>query len=114
MKYDFRNMKSKATLNKRGWKELPNGNSIPVDEVLSTFWFGYQVNSLEYQVKSETFDALKDTVTIYTRHNNDFKKALKNDEYSVTIDSVTYSITLLQTDSSSLNGVDVITLSTVS
>lgn len=114
LKYDFKNMKDKATLNKRGWKTLPNGNSIPADEVLSTFWFGYVQNSLEYMVKTQLFDTLKDTLQIYTRHNEAFRTGLKNENYSVTIKGVTYTIALLQSDDTSLNGVDILTLSQVS
>lgn len=114
MKYDFKNMKHEGTLNKQGWKELPNGNEVPYNEPVFSFWYGIQINTLEYLVKSQTIDKLKDAVTIYTRHNDAFKKALNNSDLTITIDSTDYTVIEIQSDNSSLNGCDVITMNKVS
>lgn len=113
-KHTIQNMKHKASLNQRGWKTLPNGNSIPLDKTLFYFWFGYIENSLEFLVKSDTIDSLKNTIQLYTRHNDTFTEGLNNEDISITIGKTAYTITMLQPDDSSLNGMDILTLSKVS
>ncbi|GAJ27534.1 hypothetical protein JCM15457_2536 [Liquorilactobacillus sucicola DSM 21376 = JCM 15457] len=113
MQASLSELKYKATLNQKGWKELANGNSIPVNGPLFDFWYGKSKTNIQYQVKSNAFSELKGTYLIFTPHNPSFKDALSNTNYTVTMDGQTYNIAYLDIDDS-INGMDQICLKLVS
>lgn len=113
MKITLERIRYKATFNKKRNTELPNGNNVNVNEKLFDFWFGYYKQNLNQSVSSNSFDYLKDKVTIIARHNDLFVEALSNDSYSITLpkpNSKTYNIASVNPDYE-INGYDTIVLS---
>ncbi|MBO2714497.1 hypothetical protein GTP11_15755 [Lactiplantibacillus plantarum] len=115
MKMTLSRLRYKASLNKLGYEELPNGNVIDTNEKLFDFWFGYYKQSLSQSVSSNAFDYLKDKVTIIARHDDRFVTAMNDQNYTITLPSPnanTYNVTLINPDYE-LNGYDTIVLSLV-
>lgn len=113
MKIGLNRLRYKATLNKQGYKELPNGNIINTNEKLFDFYFGYYKQSLSQSVSSNAFDYLKDKVTIIVRHNDKFVTAMSDTSYTITLpapNSKTYHVASINPDYE-LNGYDTIVLS---
>lgn len=109
MKANLSELRYQATLNKQGYKELANGNTIPTNEPIMTFRFGYYRMSLVADVQANVLDQLVNTVTIFTRHSDQF---VNDGQHSVTIGSITYNIKNINSDFS-INGCDTITLKKV-
>jgi len=115
LKITLERLRYKATFNKRGYEELPNGNTINTNEPLFSFWFGYYKQSLAQSVSSNAFDYLKDKPTIITRHNDKFVQAMSNDSYTITLpqpNDKTYHVASVNPDYE-VNGYDTIVLSAV-
>lgn len=113
MKMTLSRLRYKASLNKLGYEELPNGNTIDTNEKLFDFWFGYYKQSLSQSVSSNAFDYLKDKVTIVARHNNYFVTAMSDTSYTITLpspNSKTYNVASINPDYE-INGYDTIVLS---
>ncbi|MBO2714487.1 hypothetical protein GTP11_15705 [Lactiplantibacillus plantarum] len=113
MKMTLSRLRYRASLNKLGYEELPNGNTIDTNEKLFDFWFGYYKQSLSQSVSSNAFDYLKDKVTIVVRHNDYFVEALNDTSYTITLPSPnanTYNVASINPDYE-LNGHDTIVLS---
>ncbi|MDY8146841.1 hypothetical protein UZ717_16605 [Lactiplantibacillus plantarum] len=115
MKIELERLRYKATFNKQGYEELPNGNVVNTNEKLFDFWFGYYKQSLSQSVSSNAFDFLKDKVTIIARHNDHFVTAMSDNSYTITLpspNSKTYHVASINPDYE-VNGYDTIVLSTV-
>jgi hypothetical protein len=115
MKITLKRLRYKATFNKQGYEELPNGNTINTNVKLFDFWFGYYKQSLAQSVSSNAFDYLKDKPTIITRHNDKFVEAMSNTSYTITLPSPnnkTYHVASINPDYE-VNGYDTIVLSAV-
>lgn len=113
MKITLERLRYKGTFNKQGYKELDNGNIINTNEKLFDFWFGYYKQSLSQSVSSNSFDFLKDKVTIIARHNDYFVQAMSDTSYTITLPSPnlkTYHVASINPDYE-LNGYDTIVLS---
>lgn len=114
MKIELERLRYKATFNKQGYEELPNGNTINTNEPLFSFWFGYYKQSLSQSVSSNAFDFLKDKVTIIARHNDYFVQAMSNTSYTITLpkpNNKTYHVASINPDYEVVNGYDTIVLS---
>lgn len=115
MKMTLSRLRYKASLNKLGYEELSNGNTVDVNEKLFDFWFGYYKQSLSQSVSSNAFDFLKDKVTIITKHNNKYVEAMNDTNYTITLpapNSNTYNVASINPDYE-VNGYDTIVLSLV-
>lgn len=115
MKIGLERLRYKATFNKQGYEELPNGNTINTNVKLFDFWFGYYKQSLSQSVSSNAFDYLKDKPTIITRHNDKFVEAMSNNSYTITLPSPnnkTFRVASVNPDYE-VNGYDTIVLSAV-
>lgn len=113
MKITLERLRYKASFNKQGYEELPNGNTINTNVKLFDFWFGYYKQSLSQSVSSNAFDFLKDKVTIIARHDNHFVEAMDNTSYTITLpspNSKTYHVASINPDYE-VNGYDTIVLS---
>lgn len=113
MKMTLSRLRYKASLNKLGYEELSNGNTIDTNEKLFDFYYGYYKQSLSQSVSSNAFDYLKDKVTIITRHNDKFVQAMSDTSYTITLPSPndkTYHVASINPDYE-LNGYDTIVLS---
>ena len=113
MKIGLERLRYKATLNKQGYEELSNGNTIDTNVKLFDFWFGYYKQSLSQSVSSNAFDFLKDKVTIIARHNDYFVQAMDNTSYTITLpkpNDKTYHVASINPDYE-INGYDTIVLS---
>lgn len=116
MKITLERLRYKATFNKQGYEELPNGNNVNVNEKLFDFWFGYYRQNLSQSVSSNAFDFLKDKVVIVVRHNDKFVEALNNSSYSITLmkpNNKTYTIASINPSFEVNNDYDTIVLSAV-
>lgn len=116
MKMTLSRLRYKASLNKLGYEELSNGNTIDTNEKLFDFWFGYYKQSLSQSVSSNAFDFLKDKVTIIARHDDRFVEAMNNQNYTVSLPSPnanTYHVASINPDYEVNNGYDTIVLSAV-
>ena len=114
MKMTLSRLRYKASLNKLGYEELPNGNTIDTNEKLFDFWFGYYKQSLSQSISSNAFNYLKDKVTIIVRHNDYFVEALNDTSYTITLPSPnanTYNVASINPDYEVNNGYDTIVLS---
>ncbi len=107
MKANLNEMRYKATLNKLGHKTLANGNTIPVNEKLFDFRFGYYRVNLVTSIQANVLDQLSNTVTIFARHSDSFTS---DSLHTVTIDDVSYGIKEIELD---INGCDVLVLKKV-
>lgn len=115
MKITLERLRYKASFNKQGYEELPNGNTVNTDQKLFDFWFGYYKQSLSQSVSSNAFDFLKDKVTIIARHDDKFVEAMSNTSYTITLpapNSKTYHVASINPDYE-VNGYDTIVLSAV-
>lgn len=112
MKMTLSRLRYKASLNKLGYEELSNGNTIDTNEKLFDFWFGYYKQSLSQSVSSNAFDYLKDKVTVTTRHDDRFVEAMSDTNYTITLNSKTYNVASINPDYE-VNGYDTIVLSLV-
>lgn len=115
MKMTLSRLRYKASLNKLGYEELPNGNTIDVNTEIFSFWFGYYKQSLSQSVSSNAFDYLRDKVMIVTKHNNSFVEAMNDTNYTITLpapNSNTYNVVSINPDYE-VNGYDTIVLSLV-
>ncbi|PCE77658.1 hypothetical protein [Lactiplantibacillus plantarum] len=115
MKMTLSRLRYKASLNKLGYEELSNGNTIDTNEKLFDFYFGYYKQSLSQSISSNAFDYLKDKVTIITRHDDRFVTAMSDTSYTITLPSPnanTYNVASINPDYE-LNGYDTIVLSLV-
>jgi hypothetical protein len=115
LKIGLERLRYKATFNKQGYEELPNGNTINTNVKLFDFWFGYYKQSLSQSVSSNAFDYLKDKPTIITRHNDKFVEAMSNNSYTITLPSPnnkTFRVASVNPDYE-VNGYDTIVLSAV-
>ncbi|MCJ2385482.1 hypothetical protein HZI70_15530 [Lactiplantibacillus plantarum] len=113
MKMTLSRLRYKASLNKLGYEELPNGNTIDTNEKLFDFYFGYYKQSLSQSVSSNAFDYLKDKVTVTTRHDDRFVTAMSDTNYTITLpNSKTYNVASINPDYE-VNGYDTIVLSLV-
>ena len=113
MKMTLSRLRYKASLNKLGYEELSNGNTIDVNTKLFDFYYGYYKQSLSQSVSSNAFDYLKDKVTIITRHDDRFVEAMSDNSYTITLSSPnanTYNIASINPDYE-VNGYDTIVLS---
>ncbi|MGA3433085.1 hypothetical protein ACA584_15020 [Lactiplantibacillus plantarum] len=113
MKITLERLRYKASFNKQGYEELPNGNTVNTNEKLFDFWFGYYKQSLSQSVSSNAFDFLKDKVTIIARHNDKFVEAMDNTSYTITLpspNSKVYHVASINPDYE-VNGYDTIVLS---
>lgn len=113
MKMTLSRLRYKATLNKLGYKELSNGNTIDVNTKLFDFYYGYYKQSLSQSVSSNAFDYLKDKVTIVVRHDDRFVTAMNDKNYTITLPSPnanTYNVASINPDYE-VNGYDTIVLS---
>lgn len=113
MKITLERLRYKASFNKQGYEELPNGNTVNTNEKLFDFWFGYYKQSLSQSVSSNAFDFLKDKVTIIARHNDYFVQAMSDTSYTITLpkpNNKTYHVASINPDYE-LNGYDTIVLS---
>ncbi|WP_143442646.1 hypothetical protein [Lactiplantibacillus plantarum] len=102
-------------MNKLGYEELSNGNTIDTNEKLFDFYFGYYKQSLSQSISSNAFDYLKDKVTIITRHDDRFVTAMSDTNYTITLpspNSNTYHVASINPDYE-INGYDTIILSLV-
>nr|WP_162816943.1 hypothetical protein [Lactiplantibacillus plantarum] len=106
-------LRYKGSLNKLGYEELDNGNTIDTNEKLFDFLFGYYKQSLSQSVSSNAFDYLKDKVTIVVRHDNRFVTAMSDTNYTITLPNTkTYNVASINPDYE-VNGYDTIVLSLV-
>lgn len=115
MKMTLSRLRYKASLNKLGYEELSNGNTVDVNTKLFDFYYGYYKQSLSQSVSSNAFDFLKDKVTIVARHNDKFVEAMSNTSYTITLpspNSKTYQVASVNPDYE-VNGYDTIVLSAV-
>lgn len=115
MKMTLSRLRYKATLNKLGYEELSNGNTIDVNTKLFDFYYGYYKQSLSQSVSSNAFDYLKDKVTIVVRHDDRFVTAMNDKNYTITLPSPnanTYNVASINPDYE-VNGYDTIVLSLV-
>ncbi|WP_436669786.1 hypothetical protein [Lactiplantibacillus plantarum] len=113
MKMTLSRLRYKASLNKLGYEELPNGNTIDVNTKLFSFYYGYYKQSLSQSVSSNAFDYLKDKVTIIARHNDYFVQAMSDTSYTITLPSPNanmYHVSSVVPDYE-VNGYDTIVLS---
>lgn len=113
MKMTLSRLRYKASLNKLGYEELPNGNTIDVNTKLFDFYYGYYKQSLSQSVSSNAFDYLKDKVTIVVRHDDRFVTAMNDKNYTITLPSPnanTYNVASINPDYE-VNGYDTIVLS---
>ena len=113
MKMTLSRLRYKASLNKLGYEELSNGNTIDVNTKLFDFYYGYYKQSLSQSVSSNAFDYLKDKVTIITRHDDRFVEAMNDSNYTITLPSPnanTYHVASINPDYE-INGYDTIVLS---
>lgn len=113
MKMTLSRLRYKASLNKLGYEELSNGNTVDVNTKLFDFYYGYYKQSLSQSVSSNAFDYLKDKVTIITRHNDKFVQAMSDTSYTITLPSPndkTYYVSSVNPDFE-VNGYDTIVLS---
>ena len=113
MKMTLSRLRYKASLNKLGYEELPNGNTIDVNEKLFDFWFGYYKQSLSQSVSSNAFNFLRDKLTIIARHNDYFVTAMNDTSFTITLPSPnnhTYNVVSINPDYE-VNGYDTIVLS---
>ena len=113
MKMTLSRLRYKASLNKLGYKELSNGNTIDTNTKLFDFYYGYYKQSLSQSVSSNAFDYLKDKVTIIARHNDKFVEAMNDKNYTITLPSPnanTYNVASINPDYE-VNGYDTIVLS---
>lgn len=116
MKMTLSRLRYKATLNKLGYEELSNGNTIDVNTKLFDFYYGYYKQSLSQSVSSNAFDYLKDKVTIVVRHNDYFVQAMSDTSYTITLPSPnanTYNVASINPSYEVVNGYDTIVLSAV-
>ena len=114
MKMTLSRLRYKASLNKLGYEELSNGNTIDTNVKLFDFWFGYYKQSLSQSVSSNAFDYLKDKVTIVVRHDDRFVTAMNDKNYTITLPSPnanTYNVASINPDYEVNNGYDTIVLS---
>ena len=115
MKITLERLRYKASLNKLGYEELSNGNTVDTNEKLFNFYFGYYKQSLSQSISSNAFDFLKDKITIVVRHNDYFVEAMNDKNYTITLQSPnanTYNVASIMPDYE-LNGYDTIVLSLV-
>ncbi|MBS0953407.1 hypothetical protein ABC426_16715 [Lactiplantibacillus plantarum] len=115
MKMTLSRLRYRATLNKLGYEELSNGNTVDVNTKLFDFYYGYYKQSLSQSVSSNAFDYLKDKVTIVVRHDDRFVTAMNDQNYTITLPSPnanTYNVASINPDYE-LNGYDTIVLSLV-
>jgi len=113
MKMTLSRLRYKASLNKLGYEELSNGNTVDTNEKLFDFYFGYYKQSLSQSVSSNAFDYLKDKVTIIARHDDRFVTAMNDKNYTITLPSPnanTYNVASINPDYE-VNGYDTIVLS---
>ena len=113
MKMTLSRLRYKASLNKLGYEELSNGNTIDTNTKLFDFYYGYYKQSLSQSVSSNAFDYLKDKVTIIARHNDKFVEAMNDKNYTITLPSPnanTYNVASINPDYE-VNGYDTIVLS---
>ncbi|MCG0715643.1 head-tail adaptor protein [Lactiplantibacillus plantarum] len=115
MKITLERLRYKASFNKQGYEELPNGNTVNTNVKLFDFWFGYYKQSLSQSVSSNAFDFLKDKVTIIARHDDYFVQAMSDTSYTITLpkpNDKTYHVASINPDYE-VNGYDTIVLSAV-
>ena len=106
-------LRYKASLNKLGYVELSNGNTIDTNEKLFDFYYGYYKQSLSQSVSSNAFNYLKDKVTIVVRHDDRFVEAMNDQNYTITLPNTkTYNVASINPDYE-LNGYDTVVLSAV-
>ncbi|WP_097037687.1 hypothetical protein [Lactiplantibacillus plantarum] len=113
MKIGLERLRYKASFNKQGYEELPNGTTIDTNEKLFDFWFGYYKQSLSQSVSSNAFNFLKDKLTIITKHNDYFVQAINDTSYTITLpapNANTYHVASINPDYE-INGYDTIVLS---
>lgn len=116
MKMTLSRLRYKGSLNKLGYEELSNGNTIDTNEKLFDFWFGYYKQSLSQSISSNAFNYLKDKVTIVVRHNDYFVEALNDTSYTITLPSPnanTYNVASINPDYEINDYYDTIVLSLV-
>ncbi|MHA3853030.1 hypothetical protein ACX1CG_15875 (plasmid) [Lactiplantibacillus plantarum] len=114
MKMTLSRLRYKASLNKLGYEELPNGNVVDTNVKLFDFYFGYYKQSLSQSISSNAFDYLKDKVTIVVRHNDYFVQAMSDTSYTITLPSPnanTYYVASIDPSYEVVNGYDTIVLS---
>ena len=109
MKIRLNEMRYKAKLNKLGHKTLANGNTIPVNEKLFDFRFGYYRVNLVTSIQANVLDQFTNTTTIFARHSDSF---VNDGQHSVTINNVTYNIKDIEPDYD-INACDVLVLKKV-
>nr|WP_247965349.1 hypothetical protein [Lactiplantibacillus plantarum] len=113
MKMTLSRLRYKASLNKLGYEELPNGNTIDVNTKLFDFYYGYYKQSLSQSISSNAFNYLKDKVTIVVRHDDRFVEAMNDQNYTITLPNTkTYNVASINPDYE-VNGYDTIVLSLV-
>lgn len=114
MKMTLSRLRYKATLNKLGYEELSNGNTIDTNVKLFDFWFGYYKQSLSQSVSSNAFDYLKDKVTIIARHDDRFVTAMNDQNYTITLPNTkTYNVASINPNYEINDYYDTIVLSAV-
>lgn len=115
MKMTLSRLRYKGSLNKLGYEELSNGNTIDTNVKLFEFYYGYYKQSLSQSVSSNAFDYLKDKVTVTIRHDDRFVTAMNDKNYTITLQSPnanTYNVASINPDYE-VNGYDTIVLSLV-
>ena len=113
MKMTLSRLRYKGSLNKLGYEELSNGNTIDTNEKLFDFYYGYYKQSLTQSVSSNAFNYLKDKVTIVVRHDDRFVTAMNDQNYTITLPNTkTYNVASINPDYE-VNGYDTIVLSLV-
>ncbi len=113
MKMTLSRLRYRATLNKLGYEELSNGNTVDVNTKLFDFYYGYYKQSLSQSVSSNAFNYLKDKVTIVVRHDDRFVEAMSDTNYTITLPNTkTYNVASINPDYE-VNGYDTIVLSLV-
>ncbi|WP_076635829.1 hypothetical protein [Lactiplantibacillus plantarum] len=113
MKMTLSRLRYKASLNKLGYEELSNGNTVDTSENLFDFYYGYYKQSLSQSVSSNAFDYLKDKVTIVVRHDDRFVTGLNDTNYTITLPNTkTYNVASINPDYE-VNGYDQLVLSLV-
>lgn len=113
MKMTLSRLRYKASLNKLGYEELSNGNTVDTSERLFDFYYGYYKQSLSQSISSNAFDYLKDKVTIVVRHDDRFVTAMSDTNYTITLPNTkTYNVASINPDYE-INGYDTIVLSLV-
>ena len=106
-------LRYKASLNKLGYVELSNGNTIDTNEKLFDFYYGYYKQSLSQSVSSNAFNYLKDKVTIVVRHDDRFVEAMNDQNYTITLPNTkTYNVASINPNYE-INDYDTIVLSLV-